>query len=177
MSQLDIRNTKRSVASPVIDTIVRAARLQEVDELIAIKTRSIMQLCGTHYSAEILQSRVEESKLLDYPTAVRDKEILVAERSGKVVGYVWINSVFDMKELYVEPENIRQGVGTALLLEGINRITRVGIGRFIIDALLNSVPFYQRHGFKPRRESHIHNSVTGKIFTVMEMERVLWKPD
>ena len=79
---------------------------------------------------------------------------LVAELSGRVVGHVAFSTVLINKEnigwyglgpISVSPELQKQGIGSALINEGLSKIRDMGAKGCVLEG---SPDYYQRFGFK-----------------------------
>ncbi len=79
-----------------------------------------------------------------------DAHFLVAERAGTVVGYLHFDSQGEEPELhriYVDPDQKRGGIGTALLGEHHRRIGPGGSYILMVaEANEGAIAFYLRHG-------------------------------
>ena len=71
--------------------------------------------------------------------------MLVAERDGVVVGFASIKGVM-LFGLYVDPTRGR-GAGRLLLAAAEDEVRRRGAAVLSLQATLNAVPFYRKHGF------------------------------
>jgi putative acetyltransferase len=100
--------------------------------------------------------------------AVRDAEgsfALVAEVDGAVVGHVqfsraWIgdSAVAALGPIGVHPEHQGRGIGSALILQGLEEARGLGAAAVI---LLGSPDFYPRFGFQPALRLGIRNPFAG----------------
>jgi ribosomal protein S18 acetylase RimI-like enzyme len=80
-----------------------------------------------------------------------DAHFLVAERAGRILGYLHYDCVGRVPELhriYVDPTRKRQGIGSALLRELHARLD-VGTSYVLMVVAANrpAVSFYEHHGF------------------------------
>jgi putative acetyltransferase len=102
---------------------------------------------------------------------------LIAELEGKIVGHIMFTPVFldgqaapargsALGPVAVRPGNQRQGVGSALIREGLNGCRHLGIDYVI---LLGHTSYYPRFGFVPLK-SHGHTSAYGDGDHVMVHE-------
>jgi len=108
--------------------------------------------------SSVLEAIVEQSYALD---ALRgciarcartdDAHFLVAERSGRVVGFLHYDSEGaepELHRIYVDPALKRHGIGTILLRELHRRLPpRTSYVLMVVEANRPAVAFYERHGF------------------------------
>jgi ribosomal protein S18 acetylase RimI-like enzyme len=86
--------------------------------------------------------------------AVDEGRIRVAELDGQVVGWSLVSRLdgeLFLSQLSVDPAAGRQGIGTALLLDCIERAGTAGEPSILLDTQLDvawNAPWYTRHGFE-----------------------------
>lgn len=97
---------------------------------------------------------------------------LVAEIEGRVVGHIAFSPVaisdgtadwYGMGPVSVLPELQRQGIGTALINQGLSRLKQMG-GQGC--ALVGEPNYYQRFGFRNIPEL-VHEGVPPEVFLVL----------
>jgi ribosomal protein S18 acetylase RimI-like enzyme len=77
---------------------------------------------------------------------LRDQEVDVAERNGEISGFVAIER--DMvKHLYVRPDLLRRGIGSALLQRAKERLPS-GFRLWVFQENVPARRFYERHGLR-----------------------------
>jgi len=81
----------------------------------------------------------------------------------------------EVKGLYVAPEWVRRGVGSALLQQAEAAIAACGHGRIGIGAALSGQAFYERHGYGVV-ERHGWKTRGGLVITALAMEKKLSAP-
>jgi GNAT superfamily N-acetyltransferase len=94
---------------------------------------------------------------------------LVAEIEGRIAGSCFVmgtardgdlpDEVAELVAIYVDPPRWRQGIGTVLLREALERCTRVGKSEISLWTLSGNRPaqaFYERHGFERDGTEQIH---------------------
>lgn len=105
---------------------------------------------------------------------------LVAEDADAVVGHILFSPVtllahrdlriMGLAPMAVAPARQRQGIGTALVHEGLERCRRLGFGAVIV---LGHAEYYPRFGFTPA--SHFGVSceydVPDEVFMVLELDQ------
>lgn len=98
------------------------------------------------------------------------EDLLVYEEGGEVVGFCWIKLREDLHppagEIYVigvRPDRQRRGLGRALVLRGIERIRRHGLGRVVLYVEHDNVParrLYESLGLREHHEDHRYVSTS-----------------
>ena len=99
----------------------------------------------------------------------RDEDLLVAVRAGLPVGFHWTKrhsaSVGEVYVLAVDPDAHGGGIGTALLLAGLNHLRAAGIGRVILyvegDQRVAG-HLYRSHGFEVTHRDLMYAPATGR---------------
>jgi ribosomal protein S18 acetylase RimI-like enzyme len=94
---------------------------------------------------------------------------IVAELDGQVVGSCFVtgkardgdlaDDIAELVAIYVDPPRCRQGVGTALLREALDRCERQGkseISLWTLSGNEGAQRFYESHGFEPDGTEQIH---------------------
>ena len=78
------------------------------------------------------------------------QEFLVAEVDGNVVGcgalHVMWEDLAEVRTLAVKPDNARQGIGSQLLEQLLNKARSIGVKR--VFCLTFMIDFFGRHGFE-----------------------------
>jgi putative acetyltransferase len=121
-----------------------------------------------------------EANLVD---ALRDQArpvvSLVAEDAGDIVGHIMFSPVtlstdstlrlMGLSPMAVLPSRQRQGIGSALVREGIDRCRRMGCAAI---ALIGHAAFYPRFGFVPASRFGLFTEyeVPDDVFMVLELE-------
>ncbi|HKH22534.1 MAG TPA: GNAT family N-acetyltransferase [Solirubrobacterales bacterium] len=125
---------------------------------------------------------IDRDRLANLPVKVWVREIkvnltelspdsfsIVAETEGRVSGSCFVlgtardgdlpDDVAELVAIYVDPHRWRQGVGTALLREAMERCRREGRSEMSLWTLSGNhgaQAFYERHGFEPDGNEQIH---------------------
>jgi ribosomal protein S18 acetylase RimI-like enzyme len=77
---------------------------------------------------------------------LRDQEVLVAERDGAIAGFIAMHA--DMvQHLYVRPDLLRQGIGSALLGRAKERMP-AGFRLWVFQENAPARRFYEAHGLR-----------------------------
>ncbi len=102
--------------------------------------------------------------------------MLVAEWEDQVVGLAGMMDPAKgtIEALYLHPDHIGQGIGTRLLDALEEGAKSAGASKVILNATLNSVPFYQARGFSSLGEG-MHELSVGIQVPCVHMEKHLEK--
>jgi putative acetyltransferase len=165
---------------------VREATVTDAEAVRQVHRRSIKGLGPEAYDPEQVRAWAAGCESADYAGSIEDDGVfLVAERDG-IVGFGSLSLVApggyasdvdaEVTGVYVDPDVVRRGVGTALY-RGLERRARErDVDRLGLLASRNAVAFYEDRGYERVRErdhefsAHEATSVTG---TVVEMVKPL----
>lgn len=130
---------------------IREAKFADVVVMKELHDRAVMELCVKDYTLDQLQSWIDRSPLEKYFWRLERQRIFLAERDGKILGYVrWHPETNELCSICVEPEFARQGIGTILMEYACQDARTHGVGELWLDASLTAVPFYQHLGWEYR---------------------------
>ena len=119
-----------------------------------------------------------EARLVD---ALRDggflQASLVAEEAGRVVGHILFSDLsivtphgvveaLSLAPMAVVPDRQRQGIGSALVREGLRACTEAG-HRIVV--VLGHPEFYPRFGFTARQAERLRSPYSGPAFMALEL--------
>ncbi len=100
---------------------------------------------------------------------------LVAEVDGRIVGHIAFSPVtisdgtrnwYGLGPLSVLPENQRQGIGKALILEGLSRLRGLNAGGC---CLVGHPDYYRKFGFK-NMPGLVHEGVPQEVFVALSFD-------
>jgi putative acetyltransferase len=144
-------------------------RQEEADDLAAVHA--------------VNEAAFETSAEADLVDALRDKVrplvSLVAEESGSIVGHILFSPVtlsdhsehmlMGLGPMAVLPQYQRQGIGSALVREGIERCAELGCDAVIV---LGHPAYYPRFGFVPASRYGISSEydVPDDVFMLIELK-------
>lgn len=124
---------------------IRPARPEQADALLALQLRS--SLIWEQYRADLQRSR---DAIALTPGAIEQQRVRVAILAGELAGFCeWsLNSRgWELEGLFVEPEQMRKGIGGALVEDLCARARAAGVGQIVVTAG-PALPFYERYGFE-----------------------------
>jgi GNAT superfamily N-acetyltransferase len=81
----------------------------------------------------------------------REEEARVATTDdGTIVGFattLLVDGVYELEDLFTDPEWTRQGVATALIDDAVERAGRIGVRRIEVTGNQHALEFYESVGF------------------------------
>lgn len=154
---------------------VRPAHPADTLALLTVHARAIRKLAASHYSEDQRDAWIARMSPERLQEAMSARQLLVAEVAApegpRVVGYGQLHPVEGAIEaIYVDPDYSRQGVGRALCTALEDRARALGLPGLVLDASLNSVPFYAAMGFRQKCLDH-HTLAPGVHIACAVMEK------
>lgn len=150
---------------------IRPAGLADAEALCALHKAAVRRLCLGAYTSEEIEAWLAEREPAGFRQAMTDggETMLVAERDGAVAGFASIKGTV-LFALYVDPARGR-GAGRLLLAAVEDEVRRRGAAVLSLQATLNAVPFYRKHGFMRQDRSTVRRG--GRDLAVLDMIKVL----
>ena len=150
---------------------IRPAGLADAEAMCALHKAAVRRLCLGAYTAEEIEAWLRDREPAGFRHAMTDggETMLVAERDGGVVGFASIKGTV-LFGLYVDPTKGR-GAGRRLLAAAEDEVRRRGATVLSLQATLNAVPFYRKHGFMRQDRSSVRRG--GRDLAVLDMTKRL----
>ncbi|MDX1500195.1 MAG: GNAT family N-acetyltransferase [Woeseiaceae bacterium] len=132
------------------------------------------------YPPEFLEACTEELTIDQARLADGNYPCFVAEHAGTVLGFYALDRISDslveLDALFVEPANIRSGIGRALVRHAVAEARALGARRLVIQGDPNAAGFYTAMGARPcgERESA---SIPGRMLPLFEIDLAVEAPD
>jgi putative acetyltransferase len=130
---------------------IRNALVSDTEAICRVHKSSIRALCAGVYSPEEIEAWIGPRVPKDYEQFLREAVFLVAEADEVVAAFAILNpTTGELHALYVHPGHFGEGIGTELLraVETEARVCRLSV--IALNATLNSVSFYEKHGYSSR---------------------------
>jgi GNAT superfamily N-acetyltransferase len=127
--------------------IVRAARTDERDALVAIQRRASLAL--DEYR-DVLQANPDAFGLPERQIGRGD--VIVAEIDGRLAGFAMLDGS-ELDGLFVEPQRWRRGIGAALIEAAVHEARRRGLSLVTVVANPAARAFYEKCGFRVEGEA------------------------
>ena len=150
---------------------IRPATPAEAEALCALHKASVRSLCLGAYTADEIEAWLRDREPASYRQAMTagGETMLVAERDGAVAGFASIKETM-LFGLYVDPVRGR-GSGRILLQAVEEEVRRRGAAVLSLQATLNAVPFYRKHGYMRQDRSTVRRG--GRDLAVLDMTKSL----
>jgi putative acetyltransferase len=134
------------------DPRVRRAALADAEAICHVHHASVRSLCAAAYTPADIEAWVGWRTPANYKVLIRGTVFLVAEVGEGVAGFgvLSVGGGGELHALYVHPDHVGRGVGSALLAALEAEACRAGLAGIALNATLNSVSFYARHGYASR---------------------------
>ena len=156
---------------------VRRAQDEDAQAIFEVHTRSIREICASHYSAAEVETWASRRPAGSHLTAIRSRECFVATDDAGIVGFGQLDlATGEVEAVYVHPRAVRQGVGARLLrtLEEVARVAGLSVLR--LKSTLNALPFYEHAGF--RIEAQATHRISPEVaLACVEMRKELGSGD
>ena len=91
-----------------------------------------------------MHTNAEDRSFMARQIALRDHEVWVAERDGRVVGFALLTPVW-LDHLFVHPGHLGAGIGS-VLLDLVKSLRPDGFSLWVFESNLGARRFYTRHG-------------------------------
>ena len=153
---------------------LRPGRPTDAEGIYAVHDRAIRVLGRGPYSDSQVESWAHGNAPERFVEAMREdgETFLVAiARQRGIVGFCSYKDE-EVRALYVDPDWVRLGLGTALLRRAEAVIAANGHRKVIIGASLVGLPFYEVHGYDVIRHRHWRTR-GGLMIPAADMEKAL----
>ena len=149
----------------------QAVRIRPADPYEGGRLREIAVAAKSHwgYDAADVERWAADGDFS--PEGLRAKEFFVAEARGRAIGWGSVipqGEVCCLDDLWVEPESMRKGVGSALFRHAVARARQLGALRLEWEAEPNAVAFYEAMGAVRLGDGRV--SAWGRVIPVMALE-------
>ncbi|RJQ59831.1 MAG: GNAT family N-acetyltransferase [Desulfobacteraceae bacterium] len=158
---------------------VRDAKRDEWPDVLRIHRRAIYEIASADYSIQVLSAWGPPIKNEDLPRMIaefdaklyRGQIIIVAENDGCLAGFGEVAPNRNLLvAIYINPDYVRQGVGSAILVELERLACKKNLQFLQLDSSLTAFPFYETHGYKSLgRDVHILRN--GKKMECVKMRK------
>jgi putative acetyltransferase len=146
---------------------------------LTVHRASVRALAADHYPPEVIDAWAplpvtrEEAERLG---AGGEELRWVADRAGTVIGIGALDlGKGELSALYVAPDHVGAGVGTALLAAIERAAAQAGLSRLETDASLNAESFYAARGYRVVGPT-LHRLAAGPEMDAVRMAKVLAIP-
>lgn len=128
----------------------------DLPSLVEIYRKSINHVGHEYYSKEQIDVWSNYSKEMEiFRKWITDSTTFVAFHQQVPVGFGGLDEKGRISSLFVDPEAMRQGVGSSLLKRIMSEIENRGLNHITTDASEFSKPLFEKFGFRLKDIEHI----------------------
>ena len=129
--------------------LIRRATVDDAEAICDLHIRSIRVLCFADYTPQQIEAWAGRKKPEMYAHAMTDggETMFVAiDEAGRIIGFVAFKAA-EIYGLYVAPESVRRGAGSALLATAETAMRDAGVTEAKFRSTFTALRFYQHHGY------------------------------
>lgn len=135
---------------------IRPYSTDDMEEVVILFGRSVRGIAGQDYTDEQIDAWApEQPDMALWNKRLASGIVLVAEVAGRVSGFARLDDSGSIDLLFVSPENVRQGVASALMAALLARASALGVGRLTAEVSVTARPFFESQGFKVVRDQSV----------------------
>ncbi len=153
---------------------IRRATPDDAADINKVHMASVRSLAGSSYSAKEVEAWLKDGNPERFRRAMteRGETVFVASSGGAIVG---MSAVLgdEIKAVYVLPEAVRRGVGSALLAAAEQAADLPADGRLHLYATLYAVPFYEAMGYRAEERIKHPSGANNVLLDAVRMEKTL----
>ena len=130
--------------------IIRRATVDDAEAICDLHVRSIRGLCAGDYTPQQIEAWAGRKQPVLYREAMtdgRETMFVAVGETGHIVGFVAFKAS-EIYGLYVAPDSVRRGAGSALLATAEAAMRAAGVSEVEFRSTLTAVTFYTRHGYR-----------------------------
>lgn len=147
--------------------IVRKYRSEDCEELLRLFYGTVHAVNARDYTKEQLDAwATGKEDAVRWDASLRAHYALVAEESGKIVGFGDIDKTGYLDRLYVHKDFQGRGIASALC----DRLEKRAEGKIVTHASVTAKPFFERRGYRAVREQRVERN--GVFLTNYVMEKM-----
>ncbi len=147
---------------------IRPASRGDCDAIFRTHRDAVERLCATHYSPVQLAMWMDGRTPAMYHGAIDQGALWVADDGG-IAGFVEVEG-HELSKLFVAGDRAGQGAGGTLLAVALGAIFDGGAAAAYLEATLNAVPFYQKHGFAVAGSGYFSRGGSPVRIEIVKME-------
>lgn len=131
---------------------VRLAKPQDQAQIIKIQLDALQLITAMDYNEEQLEALLESKKM---PRG-SDEIIFIAEIDRQIVGFASLLDSFNtIGAVFVDPNFIRRGVGSRLLIKIEQEARKHGVPVLWVCSSITACNFYQANGYRTLRTTFL----------------------
>ena len=148
--------------------IVREYCSEDCEELLRLFYETVHAVNARDYTKEQLDAwATGKEDAARWNKSFKEHFCLVAEESGKLVGFGDIDKTGYLDRLYVHKDFQSRGIASALC----DRLEKRAEGKIVTHASVTAKPFFERRGYRAVREQRVERN--GLFLTNYVMEKMM----
>jgi GNAT superfamily N-acetyltransferase len=146
---------------------LRQARPADAARLHELHTASVRTLCSPYYAPDVIDGWLLNRRPESYLPEIERGDLFVVEQGLDIVGFGSAARGVIIA-VYVDPDAITQGVGSAIMRHGLEIARRGHDGPIRLESTLNAARFYERFGFREVARSSVRRGDVAIPVVLME---------
>lgn len=152
---------------------IRRAETADADGVYEVHSRSIREICRSHYSEADIDAWAGRLFPGVHVDAMSSHEFFVAVEANLILGFGQLDiKTGEIEAIYVHPMAVSRGLGSRILGRLEEQALSAGLSSLRLDASLNSVGFYEHAGFRREAET-THVMRSGVEIACVRMSKAL----
>lgn len=148
--------------------IVREYRSEDCKELLRLFYETVHAVNARDYTKEQLDAwSTGKEDATRWDKSFKEHFCLVAEESGKLVGFGDIDKTGYLDRLYVHKDFQDRGIASAIC----DRLEKRAEGKIVTHASVTAKPFFEHRGYRAVREQRVERN--GVFLTNYVMEKMM----
>lgn len=152
------------------DVRIRPATAVDAPRIHELHLASVRTLCASWYAPAIIEGWLSGRSPQRYLQGIAAGAVFVAESDATIIGFCE-GVTGEVRAVFVDPAWTGRGVGKALLLRALQLAATEPLSPVRLEASLNAVAFYERHGFHEVARSTVRRNTVDVPVVIMEMLR------
>jgi N-acetylglutamate synthase-like GNAT family acetyltransferase len=140
-------------------------------DAVALTELALRSKAHWGYDAEFMAMCRAELTITE--ARIAEATVIVAERDGGTIGFGCLSVKDDASgeiwDIFVEPSEIGQGIGNAIMAELIRQARAAAVRRLVVDADPHARGFYEKLGFRFARDVP-SGSITGRTLPQLALD-------
>jgi GNAT superfamily N-acetyltransferase len=151
----------------MVELNIRQATLADAPRIHELHLASVRALCAPSYDQAAIDGWLTGRSSESYLSGIAEGATFIAETSTRIVGFCEAIPG-EVRAVFVEPQSVGKGVGTALLSRALSLAAVGHSGPVRLESTLNAVTFYEHFGFRQINRASVRRNDVDVPIVVME---------